>query len=256
MHVHVWSLVSSDGFLNAQVGVGVGSAKEVVNAVTSAGKDAKKNLIKVPITRNFSFPHRIDGEAGAAKVMLRPASEGTGVIAGGAVRVVLEMAGIKNAFGKQLGSGNPLNNARATVDGLSRMRTFEQVAELRGLTVSELMGFRKGMTSAGPPTMRAATAIVEFIRFAFVSVQSVMEITKARSHSARQGCRTSWVQHSAAELGYKLAVDHCSLSPAFVKVVVLNTSTGLWRRSSRRHGGGMEVTVCAGVGLHGFPSNL
>lgn len=132
----------------AQVGVGVGSAKEVINAVQSAGKDAKKNLVKVPITRNFSFPHRIDGEAGAAKVMLRPASEGTGVIAGGAVRIVLELAGIKNAFGKQLGSGNPLNNARATVDGLSRMRTFEQVAELRGLTVSELMGFRKGKSSA------------------------------------------------------------------------------------------------------------
>eukprot|EP00884_Botryococcus_braunii_P017242 jgi/Botrbrau1/4200/Bobra.0044s0005.1 len=126
-----------------QVGVGVGSAKEVVTAVVSAAKDAKKNLIKIPVTRNFSFPHRIDGEAGAAKVMLRPASEGTGVIAGGSVRVVLEMAGVKNAFGKQLGSGNPLNNARATIDGLSRMRTLEQVAELRDITVAELLGMRK-----------------------------------------------------------------------------------------------------------------
>ncbi len=119
-------------------------AKEVVNAVQTAVKDAKKHLVKVPLTRNFSFPHRIDGIAGAAKVMLRPASDGTGVIAGGSVRVVLEMAGIKNAFGKQLGSPNPLNNARATVDGLANMRTIDMVAQERDLTVSELLGYRKG----------------------------------------------------------------------------------------------------------------
>lgn len=126
-----------------QVGVGVAGAKEVVNAVQTAVKDAKKHLVKVPLTRNFSFPHRIDGIAGAAKVMLRPASDGTGVIAGGSVRVVLEMAGIKNAFGKQLGSPNPLNNARATVDGLANMRTIDMVAQERDLTVSELLGYRK-----------------------------------------------------------------------------------------------------------------
>jgi small subunit ribosomal protein S5 len=122
----------------------VAGAKEVVNAVQTAVKDAKKHLVKVPLTRNFSFPHRIDGIAGAAKVMLRPASDGTGVIAGGSVRVVLEMAGIKNAFGKQLGSPNPLNNARATVDGLANMRTIDMVAQERDLTVSELLGYRKG----------------------------------------------------------------------------------------------------------------
>ncbi|CAL5223495.1 g6021 [Coccomyxa viridis] len=125
-----------------RVGVGTATAKEVVDAVQKGVADAKKHLITVPLTRSFSFPHKFDGIFGAAKVMLRPASEGTGVIAGGAVRVVLELAGIKNAFGKQLGSGNPLNNARATIEGLRAQRTVQQVAEERGLTVAELMGFK------------------------------------------------------------------------------------------------------------------
>lgn len=102
--------------------------------------DAKRNLVTVPLNKNNSFPHRIDGIFGAAKVMLRPAAEGTGVIAGGAVRVVLELAGVKNAFGKQLGTANPLNNARATLEGIKQMRTFQQVSEERGIPVSELMG--------------------------------------------------------------------------------------------------------------------
>ena len=122
--------------------MGCASAKEVIDAVAKAVLDAKKHFVSVPLTRSFSFPHRIDGIAGAAKVMLRPASEGTGVIAGGSVRVVLELAGIKNAFGKQLGSGNPLNNARATVDGLRRQRTMQMVADERGLTMEELIGYQ------------------------------------------------------------------------------------------------------------------
>jgi small subunit ribosomal protein S5 len=125
------------------VGVGCASAKEVVSAVQKASVDAKRNLVKIPLTKNASFPHRFEGVAGSARVMLRPASEGTGVIAGGAVRVVLELAGVKNAFGKQLGSPNPLNNARATVDGLKSMRTFEQVAQLRGIPLEQLMPLRQ-----------------------------------------------------------------------------------------------------------------
>lgn len=101
--------------------------------------DAKKAMIEVPLTPGYTFPHRADGWAGAAHVMLRPASEGTGVIAGGAVRVVLELAGVKNGFGKQLGSANPLNNARAAVDGLAQQRTVQQVADERGLTVAEML---------------------------------------------------------------------------------------------------------------------
>lgn len=122
------------------VGVGCASAGEVISAVRKAVADAKRNLVTVPLNKNSSFPHRIDGIFGAAKVMLRPAAEGTGVIAGGAVRVVLELAGVKNAFGKQLGSGNPLNNARATLEGIKSMRTFQQVSEERGIPVADLMG--------------------------------------------------------------------------------------------------------------------
>lgn len=121
------------------VGVGVSSAKEVITAVQKAVIDAKQNLVTVPATRTGSIPHKIEGIAGAAKVMLRPAADGTGVIAGGSVRVVLELAGLKNCFGKQLGSPNPLNNARATLDGLTSLRTFSEVSEDRGIPVSELM---------------------------------------------------------------------------------------------------------------------
>lgn len=128
-----------------QVGVGCASAKEVVLAVSKAVLAAKNGLVTVPLTRNFTFPHRIDGYFGAAKVMLRPASEGTGVIAGGAVRVVLELAGIKNGFGKQLGSPNPLNNARAALVGLSEMRTLQQVAHQRDMTIEEIMDRARGM---------------------------------------------------------------------------------------------------------------
>lgn len=124
---------------NGTVGVGCASAKEVMQAVKKAVTDAKRNLISVPLTKSNSFPHRFDGVFGAAKVMLRPAAEGTGVIAGGAVRVVLELAGIKNAFGKQLGTDNPLNNARATIEGLRSMRTFEEVARMRGLSLEQVM---------------------------------------------------------------------------------------------------------------------
>jgi len=124
---------------NGTVGVGCASAKEVVMAVQKAAVDAKRNLVKVPLSKSSSFPHRFDGVFGAARVMLRPAAEGTGVIAGGAVRAVLELAGVKNGFGKQLGSDNALNNAKATVEGLKAMRTFKDVARERGLPLEHFL---------------------------------------------------------------------------------------------------------------------
>ena len=133
-----------------QVGVGCASAKEVVQAVAKAVVGAKNELVRVPLAKNNTFPHQIDGYFGAAKVMLRPASEGTGVIAGGAVRVVLELAGIKNGFGKQLGSPNPLNNARAALVGLSEMRTFKEVAAQRDMTIEEFMARMKGKSECRP----------------------------------------------------------------------------------------------------------
>jgi small subunit ribosomal protein S5 len=123
-----------------QVGVGVGKASDVIGAVKKGVADGKKQLVDVPLTKANSIPHPIEGRGGAAKVMLRPAAPGTGVIAGGAVRIVLEMAGVKNVLAKQLGSDNPLNNARAAVNALDLLRTFAEVAEERGLTLENMYG--------------------------------------------------------------------------------------------------------------------
>ncbi|GFQ07646.1 30S ribosomal protein s5 chloroplastic [Phtheirospermum japonicum] len=126
------------GDKQGNVGVGVGKAKEVVAAVQKSAINARRNIVAVPMTKYKTFPHRSDADYGAARVMLRPASPGTGVIAGGAVRIVLEMAGVENALGKQLGSNNALNNARATVVAVQKMRQFSEVAEERGIPMQEL----------------------------------------------------------------------------------------------------------------------
>ena len=111
---------------NGEVGVGVGKASDVIGAVKKAVTDGKKNIVKVPITRDNSIPHMIKGRAGAAKVIMRPSAPGSGVIAGGAVRTMLELAGVKNVLAKQLGSNNPLNNARAASDAFLKLKTFSQ----------------------------------------------------------------------------------------------------------------------------------
>jgi len=121
-----------------QVGVGVGKAADVINAVKKGVADARKHAIDVPFTKSNSIPHPTNGIGGGAKVMIRPASPGTGVIAGGAVRTVLELAGVKNILAKQLGSSSPLNNARAAINALSTLRTFGEVARSRGITLEQL----------------------------------------------------------------------------------------------------------------------
>jgi small subunit ribosomal protein S5 len=121
-----------------QVGVGVGKASDVIGAVRKGVADGKKHLVEVPLTKSNSIPHPVNGVGGGAKVMMRPAAPGTGVIAGGAVRTVLELAGVRNILAKQLGSGNPLNNARAAANALSSLRTFSEVAEERGVPIERL----------------------------------------------------------------------------------------------------------------------
>jgi len=121
-----------------QVGVGVGKAGDVIGAVRKGVADAKKQLVDIPITKGNSIPHRANGFAGGAKVMIRPAAPGTGVIAGGAVRTVLELSGVKNILAKQLGSSNPLNNARAAIDALSSLRTFKEVANERDVSLEQI----------------------------------------------------------------------------------------------------------------------
>ena len=121
---------------NGQVGVGVAKADDVVNAFKKAKTDGRKNLIKIPITKSLSIPHDVKGNYGACKIIMRPSIEGSGVIAGGAVRTVLEVAGIKNVIAKQLGSDNLLNNARAAVCALGQLTTKSQVAKKRDLSLN------------------------------------------------------------------------------------------------------------------------
>jgi small subunit ribosomal protein S5 len=121
-----------------RVGVGYGKAREVPLAITKAVDDAKKNLFTVP-KHGMTITHESLGRFGAARVLLRPASEGTGVIAGGGVRAVLELAGIRNVLAKSLGTTNPINMAKATVNALQSLRRPEDVARIRGKQISEVL---------------------------------------------------------------------------------------------------------------------
>jgi len=119
------------------VGFGLGKAQEVSEAIRKGGERARKNLIRVPIT-GTTLPHEVNGRYGAGNVMIRPASPGTGVIAGGAVRAILEAAGVKDVLTKCVGSRNPHNVVRATIDGLRQLTTRDEVLEKRGLIQSEV----------------------------------------------------------------------------------------------------------------------
>ena len=128
------------GDRKGRVGIGTGKAKEVPDAIRKAVDNAKKNVFTVPVI-GTTIPHEVTGTYGAGSVFMRPASEGTGVIAGGAARAVLEVAGISDILTKCLGSRTKINVVRATVEGLKNLRTVEQVAELRGKTPEEIRGY-------------------------------------------------------------------------------------------------------------------
>jgi small subunit ribosomal protein S5 len=124
---------------NGHVGVGMGKSVEIPEAIRKGIEDAKKNLVEVS-TVNSTVPHIIEGKYGKGRILIMPATEGTGVIAGGPVRTVLELAGIKDVRAKSLGSNNPRNMVNATIEGLANLRTVEQIAKLRGKTVEEILG--------------------------------------------------------------------------------------------------------------------
>ena len=127
------------GDLNGYVGVGTGKSVEIPEAIRKGIEDAKKNLVKVALV-GTTIPHEVIGVSGSGKVLLMPAKEGTGVIAGGPARAVLELAGIKDIRTKSLRSNNPRNMVNATIVGLASLKTVEEVAKLRGKTVEEILG--------------------------------------------------------------------------------------------------------------------
>ena len=153
-----------------RVGVGYGKAREVPLAITKAVEDAKKNLFTIP-KHGSTITHEVLGRFDAARVLLRPASEGTGVIAGGGVRAVLELGGVHDVLAKSLGTTNPINMAKATVDALKRLRRPEDVAKIRGLTVSQVLPITaaaqaehdaaRAEAAAAPPARPAPAPVME-----------------------------------------------------------------------------------------------
>jgi small subunit ribosomal protein S5 len=132
------------------VGIGYGKAREVPLAIQKAVENARKNLIRIP-KYGQTITHKIIGRYGAGHVVLRPASPGTGVIAGGGVRAVLELGGVRDVLTKSIGTQNPINLVKATMDGLMRLRRPEEVAELRGLSVNEVLGLHLKSEATGTP---------------------------------------------------------------------------------------------------------
>ena len=134
-------VVVGDG--NGRVGVGMGKSQEVPIAIKKGVEDAKKNMFTVPLTPEKTLPHDIIGEYGAGRVLIKPATPGTGVIAGGAARAVMELAGVTDVLTKSLGTDNIMNVVKATAEGLKNMQSPEQVAERRGMSVAQMFGWKE-----------------------------------------------------------------------------------------------------------------
>ena len=164
------------------VGIGYGKAREVPLAIQKGVEDARKNLIRVP-KYGQTITHRIIGRFGAGHVVLRPASPGTGVIAGGGVRAVLELGGVRDVLTKSIGTQNPINLVKATMDGLIRLRRPEEVAELRGLTVKQVLGLdlNGASTTTGSIWPRVLSPRGLAVRGAEAPIA---EATRGRGHAA------------------------------------------------------------------------
>jgi small subunit ribosomal protein S5 len=147
------------GDMNGRVGAGLGKAREVPEAIRKGVEIAKRNMVTVPMV-GTTIPHEVNFKAGAAKVLLKPAAPGTGVISGGSMRAVIELAGVKDILTKSLGTNNPINTVRATIAALQSLRTASEVAELRGKNLEDMVGKRlaKVYGSAGASTSKGEQA--------------------------------------------------------------------------------------------------
>jgi small subunit ribosomal protein S5 len=149
-----WSILIVVGDKNGHVGAGIGKARAIPDAIRKGTEAAKKNLISVPMV-NGTIPHEILAQHGASQVLMKPASAGTGVVAGGAVRIILEQAGVHDVLAKSIGSNNPVNNAWATLQALKSLNTIEDFAALRGKSVEEI---RRGSAIGAVPVVVSAVA--------------------------------------------------------------------------------------------------
>jgi small subunit ribosomal protein S5 len=150
-----WSVLVTVGDRAGHVGIGLGKARGIPDAIRKGMEDAKKNIIKVPLV-GTTIPHEIEVRLGAAKVRMKPASPGTGVVAGGAVRPILELAGVRDVLAKSLGSPNPVNTARATMQCLGELKIAEDVARMRGVSLEEMVPWlvkKRREEAAGVPVV-------------------------------------------------------------------------------------------------------
>ena len=131
------------GDRNGHVGIGMGKSQEVPTAIKKGVEDAKKNMFSVPLTDEKTLPHEIIGEFGAGRVLIKPAVPGTGVLAGGPVRAIMELAGVQNVITKSLGTDNAMNIVKAAAEGLKEMQSPESVAERRGISVAKIYGWKE-----------------------------------------------------------------------------------------------------------------
>jgi small subunit ribosomal protein S5 len=165
-------VVVGDG--KGKVGIGMGKSQEVPQAIKKGVEDAKKNMFRVPITESGTLPHDIMGVYGAGRVLIRPAVQGTGVMAGGPVRAVMELAGVKNVITKCLGTNNALNIVKATAEGLKLMESPEDVARRRGISVSQIFGTNQKAKASETEKVEAAP-VAETVEVAEPQSEEVVE---------------------------------------------------------------------------------
>jgi len=176
-----FSAIVTVGDGKGKVGVAMGKANEIADAIRKGSEAARTSQITVPMLKD-TIPYKVIGRFGASRVLLKPASPGTGVIAAGGVRAILEAAGVKNILTKQLGSRNPNNVVKATMDGLKQLRTVEQFAAKRGLTVPEILGLEKraAKPAAAEETVEAEAVETEAVETEAVEAPAAAEVTETK----------------------------------------------------------------------------